>query len=45
MATAPIKQKTARKKPLPRPGRKQAFKTAHAETVKQFDKALAKLAR
>jgi hypothetical protein len=45
MAPTSAKQKTPRKKPLPRPGRKQDFKTAHAETVKQFDKALAKLAR
>jgi hypothetical protein len=45
MATTSAKQKTARKRPLPGPGRKQDFKTAHAETIKQFDKALAKLAK
>jgi len=45
MRTTATKPKTPRKKPLPRPGRKQDFKTAHAESVKQFDKALAKLAK
>lgn len=45
MRTPTTKRKAAQKKPLPRPGKKQDFKTAHAATVKQFDKALSMLAK